>query len=661
TPDVGQFGRPRSVSVYGLVDLPAGTDRPAVQAAHPNLSVRSPTPTVDDRSVPVTWSYVLGGLVLTVVGIVIAAAFTAGARRQLTTLGQLSANGAAAAVLRAMLGLQGTVTGIVGSLAGVALAFGGLALVGRERIEEVIGHRLPGFDIRPADIALAAMVGVVAATVAALVPARTITRIPTLTALAGRRPMPPVRRRVVVAGGAAFAIGLGLLAVAVVGARSGQDGEMWAGVAVAGGVLELLGTCAIAPKLVSFMEPLAARTRGAWRLAARSLARQRSRTGAVVSAVAAAAGLAVAAAALVAGADAGDTEPVVPDDVVVASVLRMTDQGGEAEGGGRLDLAPPPADLATELEKALGVEPTSIRVAGSLDDWVDASVPVVADDLLLDAFEAGDDVRAALDEVGLVALRHPDRMTGALPIDTGTAAPAAGNAGMPATGQITLPDGSPHDVVTIASRVRFGGVWDWSLIDPDLADDLGLVVTEIGSMYRTPAPLTPSQQDDLSVLQADWAGGLYRTPSDVYLELTFDEPNDAVVTPSQIGLILAGVALLFSVLVVGASLALAAAEARDEREVLSVAGAAPGTLARGAGARAWLLAVTGAAMAVPAGLLPVAVFVAAGDGTTRFVVPWPTVGVLLVALPLVAAVVALATSTFAQHARPVRISTAMFE
>lgn len=661
TPDVRQFGRPRSVSVYGLVDLPAGTDLPAVQAAHPNLSVRWPAPTVDDRSVPVTWSYVLGGHVLTVVGIVIAAAFTAGARRQLTTLGQLSANGATAAVLRAMLGLQGTVTGIVGSLAGVALAFGGLALVGRERIEETIGHRLPGFDIRPADIALAAMVGVVAATVAALVPARTITRIPTLTALAGRRPMPPVRRRVVVAGTAAVVVGLALLGVAVIGARPGRDREMWAGVAIAGGVLELLGTCAVAPKVVSFMEPLAARTKGAWRLASRSLARQRSRTGAVVSAVAAAAGLAVAAAALVAGANAGDTEPVVPDDVVVANVVGTTEQGGEMSAGGRLDLAPPPEDVAAEIERVVSVEPVVVRMAGTVDDWIDAPVPVMADAALLDAFGAGDDVRDALDEVGFVAVRHPQLIGEDMPVGAGGPEPPGLNVIYGPATRVTLPDGSPHDIVTVAGRVDVVGGWGWNLIAPDLAEDLGVVVTEATSLYHSPEPLDAAQRDDLDILREDVAGGLYTTTLDQWLELRVGGEDDPVVTPNHIGLILAGVALLFSVLVVGASLALAAAEARDEREVLSVAGAAPGTLARGAGARAWLLAGTGAAMAVPAGLLPVAVFVAAGDGTTRFVVPWPTVGVLLVALPLVAAAVALATSTVAQHARPVRISTAMFE
>jgi hypothetical protein len=94
---------------------------------------------------------------------------------------------------------------------------------------------------------------------------------------------------------------------------------------------------------------------------------------------------------------------------------------------------------------------------------------------------------------------------------------------------------------------------------------------------------------------------------------------------------------------------------------LTVAGVAPRTLAASAGAKAWLLAGIGVAMAVPVGLLPVAVFVAADDGAARFVVPWRPIGLLALALPVVVAAVALAASATAQRLRPVRVSTAVFE
>jgi hypothetical protein len=121
------------------------------------------------------------------------------------------------------------------------------------------------------------------------------------------------------------------------------------------------------------------------------------------------------------------------------------------------------------------------------------------------------------------------------------------------------------------------------------------------------------------------------------------------------------VALAFAVLAVGAGLALAAAEYRDERDVLAVAGVAPRTLARSAGGKAWLLAAIGAGMAVPIGLLPVAVFAAADRGDMVFRVPWRTIGLLAVVLPALAAAVALGASTLAQRLRPLRVSTAVFE
>jgi ABC-type transporter Mla maintaining outer membrane lipid asymmetry ATPase subunit MlaF len=63
----------------------------------------------------------------------------------------------------------------------------------------------------------------------------------------------------------------------------------------------------------------------------------------------------------------------------------------------------------------------------------------------------------------------------------------------------------------------------------------------------------------------------------------------------------------------------------------------------------------------PDDLLPVAVLVAADDGVMRFVVPWRAVGLVGVALPAIAAAVALAASATAQRLRPVRVSTAVFE
>ena len=69
---------------------------------------------------------------LAIVGVVIAGAFAVGARRQLVTLGQLSANGADEHLLRRTLSFQGLWSGVLGGAAGVA---GGVVLLARVPLE----------------------------------------------------------------------------------------------------------------------------------------------------------------------------------------------------------------------------------------------------------------------------------------------------------------------------------------------------------------------------------------------------------------------------------------------------------------------------------------------------------------------------------------------
>ena len=81
------------------------------------------------------------------------------------------------------------------------------------------------------------------------------------------------------------------------------------------------------------------------------------------------------------------------------------------------------------------------------------------------------------------------------------------------------------------------------------------------------------------------------------------------------------------------------------------------------------MAVLGAAMAVPVGFLPVVVFAWARATTSRrhvddafpLVFPTRTVLLLVVAVPLVVALVSWVSSATAQRLRPVRVSTATFE
>lgn len=669
---IESFPAPQPASEVQLLDLPDDMPAEQVQAWADTQSgmvttrqsvvdpehfepAGGPTYSEADSADSIRWSYVIGALVLTVAGIVISAAFAVGARRQLVTLGQLAASGASPMTVRAALVLQGTVTGLVGAVLGLVLAAAAL-LFGRDLVERLLDERISAYVARPTDLLVVVAIGVAAATVAALIPARTAARIPTLAALAGRRPLTPVPPRLVLGGVAAFLGGLGLLSLATVGSQSGSSGELWAYVAILGGVGELLGACALAPAIVARLEPLAARVRGSWRLGARTLARHRSRTGAVVSAVAAAGALAIASGGLFLGTEAGNESMQVPDDVVLAREALPSE-------GPFVATRPATAETAAEIEsiiagaRAVTLRGTSLppatgatRIGGYFHSElrgpgeregegysVEGERAMIADDEVLDLLRASVELREAVADAGLVVLSDG----------------AAGDA------QVTLPDGRVVGAVAVPSR-HYLGYGSQILISEARAEELGVGVEDIGTAFQADHALTEAERDGLEDVEFEAQSEATRRT-----ELRWEYPRTGP-TPFQMELVLTGLALVFSLFVVGLSLALAAAESKDERDILTIAGAPPGALARSAGTRAWLLAAIGGVMAVPVGFLPVVVFARASASSQRFggfqlIFPTRTAVVLLLAVPAIVAAVAWGSSAAAQRLRPVRVSTATFE
>ena len=249
-------------------------------------------------------------------------------------------------------------------------------------------------------------------------------------------------------------------------------------------------------------------------------------------------------------------------------------------------------------------------------------------------------MRSALEDPGIVVLGPPEL--------GGDAHPAP----------ITLPDGRAESAA-IVGHEHTAGYLSSILVSAEKAKELGLDTEPMATLYQTPGALTEDERDALEDVQFEPAVDASAQGS-AATSISFQYPQSG---PSsfQLELLLTAVALVFSLFVVGVSLALAAAESKDERDVLTVAGAPPGMLARSAGARAWLLAVLGAAMAVPVGFLPVVVFSWAKDRQVYdadgfpIVFPTRTVLLLLVAVPLVVALVSWLTSATAQRLRPVRV------
>ncbi|MDQ1445097.1 MAG: putative transport system permease protein [Acidimicrobiaceae bacterium] len=670
-----------------LVDLPAGVTGHRLDAwlkaslakgggvsLAPDLTAGlAPGSPSDNATRVVAWSWVIGAAALTVIGIVIAAAFAAGARRQLTTMGQLAANGATPKMLRRMLLLQGTWTGVVGAAGGLMLGFVLLA-AGAPYRYQLLGRDVGPYKVHVPDLVPAVLLGVIAATMAALIPARTASRTPVLAALAGRRPVAPVPAWLATAGGITIGGGLALLALSVLGAKSNANGDVWTLTGGVGGMAVLLGACAVAPAYVSCLEPVAARLRGTWRLAARSLARQRTRTSAVVAAVAAATALAVAASAVVLAVDTQrrHRSPLLALDQVQV-VTTVNSVGGEG------DTQPPPVVPVPSppelVDRMRAVLPSaSVLRLTTLTPAVDGpSTPLVGGftpDHRGQAEHAGDPQAvsnttvAALADADAMAAYKLDRVARSALDRDGAVAFAFG-----ASGRVGLGAPSAAVPIRVLDRGRYSvGSLPQLLLTRARAQSLGLVAQPTHVVFQLPEPLTAEQRDQARGVLEDY-DDLHPVEIVVDPAVRVTRPSTTVdfavpesgPDPLVLETLLALLALGFCLFVVAVNLALAAAETREERDTLTVVGAAPRTISRANGHKALLLSLLGAGLGIPVGLVPVFVLTRVDAGNLPFVMPWRLLAALAVAVPLVAAAATNAASAVGLRLRPAQVSTMAFD
>ena len=594
---------------------------------------------------PVRWSWFAGAVVLTVMGIVIASAFATGARRQLTTLGQLAANGAPPRTLRLVLVLQGTWTGLAGAAAGLVLGAGALAALVPHR-DRLLGQRITSYDVQWVDLGPIVLLGVAASTIAAVIPARSASRIPVLVALAGRRPLAAVPPWLPVTGVVICGAGLGLLSLATVGATAGgPDSAVWALTGIVGGVALLLGVCFVAPAYVSVLGPAATRLQGSWRLAARSLARQRSRTGAVVSAICVSAALAVALSAIIQSVQANDASSEIPRNQVVVSTRAFGSDWRPGRGPGPEVVMPPPQAVVDRLREVLPGAQVLQQAWVALSEEPD-QVALVADAAFLDTYPISRDVRLALERAGLAKL-----------------GPEEGQAPV----MVRAPGRQPVPVVVpvLAGDLPSSGLTAPVLIAPSKTAELGLTPQPGDVVLRQDRALSSDQRAAVELVFEEQLDDRPRGPStsggpppftNINLYRTYGAPD-----PMVVDAVLGGLALLFTLFVVASSLALAAAETRAERDLLDVVGASPRAIRSTSGLKAVVVTALGTALALPVGLLPVLVFTSAGSAELPFVIPWRVIALLVVAVPLLAGLITTSTSALGLQLRPVRASTMAFD
>ncbi len=648
-----------------LVRLPGNPSAAELQRYAPEYSSALDTQTSTSQVRAVNWTLVAGMIALAISGVVISGAFAVGARRQLVTLGQLSANGAGEPLLRRMLALQGAWSGVLGTALGVAAAIITLSLM-HGQFNSWIHRDIGPFVWSARDLVAVAITGVFAATVAAWFPARSAARVPVLSALAGRRPLGALPRSIVPIGVAVFGVGVLLLSLVAAASRS-SGGDSLAFAAVLGGLLVLSGACCVSPVVVASLVHLGRRVTGAGRVAVRSIVRSRARSAAVVMALAAinAGAIAIGTAFASETVKTASGAAFMPDNTLVLARHSTSNLSDDAS-----TFLPIPASVEQAIRTILPRARWTVRraVAGRMDDGLPGTAAgppdairtrkrisilnrggiIVADPAVLQLVGLSRSDLATLQRVGLLALPAPDvRTNGANPLSVTVGAGAAART-------ISVPRASHHLRATADIR---------ALITPEKAQQLHTPIESAGEVATNPTAFNESQRASIDALtpSINFGGSGTRTaPPDAITEVLWTGPHSTAIPVDTVREIILGVVVFIALIVLAMSLALSAAETRDERDVLVALGAPPRTMRGVAAWKAATLAFTGAALAIPTGFIPVAVAYLAAvhpGERARLEFPWSTALELVLIAPAIAAVMAGVGSAIAQRFRPTQMST----
>ncbi|MCC9309678.1 FtsX-like permease family protein [Kitasatospora sp. RB6PN24] len=274
-----------------------------------------------DRADQVTLITVVGMALLEIV-LLAGPAFAVGARRSRRQLGLLAAAGGDRAQVRAVVLGGGVVLGLAGAVVGTGLAVL-LVVLARNQLELLSGKRFGALALVPGDLLGVAAIGLVTGLLAAVVPAVQAARQDVVAALTGRGTVRPPAKRLLALG--VLMVGGGT-AMALLGPTALDRGH--SSIAVLGGsVIAELGMVACTPTLVGLFGRLGRVLPLAPRLALRDSVRHRGRTAPAVAAVMAAVAGSVAVGVYAASNDAEQRAAYVPSAPDKAVTLFLTDSG----------------------------------------------------------------------------------------------------------------------------------------------------------------------------------------------------------------------------------------------------------------------------------------------------------------------------------------------
>lgn len=641
-----------------LVDVPGPVTWDVVRAANAGgVLVRTRTADVPGAPPPpgggldaeaVTGLGLVVGMALLEVVLLAGPAFAVGAKRQERVLALLAATGAERRDLRRTVLAGGLVLGVLGALVGVvagtATAAAALTVLPRWTTE------VPGpFEVRLLEVLAVAALGAATALAAALLPAVLAARQDVLAALTGRRGVRAVSLRVPLVGLVAAAAGA---AIALQGARSRSVNTVLAGAALAE-----LGLVATTPAVVGLAGRLGALLPAAPRLALRDAARHRTRTAPAVAAVLAAVAGTVAVSTYLSSVERDDSVhylPVAAPGAVIASV-RTDDDVPD-------DLV---ADVSRVLQQGLpGARVIEVHTASAArttagDGLLEVGVPPHAECPADPRDRLRPDPRCV--DTGYASVLAGDFVVGGPDVAVGTAGVEPATAQVLARGGALVParslrpdgtavllahpsgvqEGRPAREVVVPAAALPAGARQQPVVSPPAARALGATVRLVGVVAVPGALPTVQQEDGLRAAVLDVAPG-------AVLEV---ERGYRSTYRTGLLVLLAASALL----VLGASgiaTGLAAADGRADLSTLAAVGASPGVRRLLAGSQSLVTAGLGTLLGTVAGLVPAVGLIRAlnapdSTGYVRpepfpLVVPWSSIALTLVVVPLLAGLLAAA-------------------
>jgi putative ABC transport system permease protein len=630
-------------SLMWLVGLPPGNDADAIAQATVDPATGEQQLALysrrwrgiqiigDDSTSPTI--LILGSLALIESALVASAAFAVSIRRRQRELGLLAATGATPRQLAGVVLWEAAALGAVACLAGVVVGLLGVLAIS-PWLDQLTKHRNPALVVDLFGLVGPVLVGFVAALIAAVIPARTVARVPVLLALSGRRPAQSPARRTLWVGLGVVALAAAMTVIGATVAFAGDSSIRYL-LLIGGAVLSTLGFGACAPWLLERLDGLASRLPLSGRIAFRDTARARSRSSPIVTAILAGCAAAIALGAWQTSRDQESLASWVPS--LYADQLAL--DGPDATAVGNI-LRDETGVLAGTTIPFLAFEDPNVSLNYQLPDARDDSGKVInladqCSNCTPGAFQPFEVYRAAPATPEVLAMVRAGAYAGDLA--AGRAVVLSNRAASASKLEIVVQrdpdDPSSAQRISLPIRLVRVPVGEGTLPGLFLPDatirELGLI-DPAGNPQFGPAPYV--LRYDHAVTDADLAHA--QDVASRYIDTSPVIDTPPVRQGAEFRILIIGLVLLFAVSVTGVAIALGEAESRPEQRSLLALGADPRLRRRIAASRAAVMALLAGLLAVPAGLLPIwGIFVSRGS---ELAVPTIEIAGTVLLLPVLA-------------------------